>query len=104
MVRLTQRLITTLIVINRTMESHTLEIHPEYLNRENIRFDIFHLRCALTRRLMSHLREYLLRTTPDLINEFSTILGSFFSEYNVLLWNLNKPFTILKVPELLDFI
>ena len=79
-------------------------IHTEYLNRENIRFDVFHLRCAVTRRLMSRLREYLMRTTPDLINDFSMLLGSFFSEYNVLLWNLNKPFTILKGPELLEFI
>ena len=79
-------------------------IFPDYFRRDMIRFDVFHLRCAITRRLMKHLRKFLLRTTPELIEEFSTILSSFWTDYNVLLWNMNKPFAILKGPELLVFI
>ena len=79
-------------------------LHPDYFDREMIRFDIFHLRCAVTRRLMSRLRDYFLRSTPDVIEAFSTLLGTFFSEYNVLLWNLNKPFTILKGEDLFDLV
>ena len=30
-------------------------LHPDEFRRDDIRFDIFHLRCAITRKLMSNL-------------------------------------------------
>ena len=30
-------------------------LHPDLLPRDSLRFDVFHLRCAITRRLMSNL-------------------------------------------------
>ena len=79
-------------------------IHPEYFNPESVRFDVFHLRCAITRRLMVHVRKFMLKASPGLYSEFSTVLESFWTDYNVLLWNMNKPFQKLKGNELLLFI
>ena len=79
-------------------------IHPEYFNPESVRFDVFHLRCAITRRLMVHVRKFMLKASPGLYSEFSTVLESFWTDYNVLLWNMNKPFTKLKGNEVLLFI
>ena len=65
---------------------------PSIFPRSSIRFDVFHLRGAVTRRLMSNLRTFRLGSTMniDLAERFSDVLGSFWTEYNVLLWNLNK--------------
>lgn len=79
-------------------------IHPNLLRRDSLRFDVFHLRCSITRRLMSHLRKFILRSTRDLIEEFSILLSKFWSNYNVLVWNLNESFACFKGGELLDFI
>ena len=39
-----------------------------------------------------------------MIDDFSELLSNFWSDYNVLLWNMDKPFSKLKGPELLKFI
>ena len=36
-------------------------LHYSLLPTSNIRFDVFHLRCAITRRLMSYLRFFILK-------------------------------------------
>ena len=79
-------------------------LHPNLLPRDTLRFDIFHLRCAITRRLLSYLQRFVLGTTPALIDEFSDILLKFWSEYSVLLFNMNKTFQSFKGDELLSFI
>ena len=64
------------------------------LSTESIRFDVFHLRGGVTRRLMSNLRNFMMGATMEveLVERFSDVLSTFWSEYNVLLWNLNKGF------------
>ena len=47
-------------------------LHPDVLPRENIRFDVFHLRCAITRRLMTNLRKFLMIHSVDLIMSLPT--------------------------------
>ena len=81
-------------------------MHPNILRHVNtgIRFDVFHLRCAITRRLIGNLQGFILGTTPDLIDQFTSILSDIWSTYNVLLFNMNKSFQSFKVDELLDFI
>ena len=80
-------------------------IHPRYLPRESLRFDVFHLRCAITRRLMSFLWKFLMMHNVELIMDFSaTILSTFWSNHNVLVWNLNKNFQSFVGTELLAFI
>ena len=54
---------------------------------------------------MANLRNFLLMQTVDLILEFSeTILVTFWSDYNILVWNLNKPFQSFIGLELMAFI
>ena len=64
-----------------------LELHPGY-DREMIRFDIFRLRCAITRRSMSRLRDCLLRTTPDIIDKLSEFLDFSFRLYIMLTFEI----------------
>ena len=80
-------------------------LHPDDIPRDSVWFDVFHLRCAITRRLMATLRRFLMKQTIILIQEFSeTILSSFWTDYNVLVWNLNKPFASFIGSKLLIFI
>ena len=79
-------------------------VHPNILRRDSLRFDVFHLRCAITRRMMSNLQGFILGTTPELIEKFNTIISGIWSTYNVLLFNMNKSFQSFKGDELLDFI
>ena len=67
-------------------------IHPNTLRRDRLRFDVFHLRCAITRRMMAYLQGFILGTTPDLIEEFNAIISDIWSTYNVLLFNMDKTF------------
>ena len=83
-----------------------LGINPTILPRSSIRFDVFHLRGGVTQRLMSNLRKFLMGSTMEieLAEKFSDVLCGFWSEYNVLLWNLNMNFQRLVGSELLLFI
>ena len=53
---------------------------------------------------MTYLYSYLTKTTTDLREEFSMVLRNFWSDYNVLIWNMGRPFTSFVGSELLDFI
>ena len=53
-------------------------IPPTYLRRDNIRFDIFHMRSAITKRLMTYLRRFILSQTFEIISEFSSQVLSTF--------------------------
>ena len=79
-------------------------IHPDYLRRDKIRFDVFHLRCAVTRRIIDYLRMFILRSSKEVIDAFTRVLESFFSRHIVLVVILLKPLSKLKGPELLSFI
>ena len=50
-------------------------IHPELLPRKNLRFDTFHLKCGITKKLMNYLRKFMLNQSITIMNDFSkTIL------------------------------
>ena len=80
-------------------------LQPSLLPLDSIRFDVFHVRCAVTRRMMNSLRKFILQQTVDVIQEFSKeVLSLFWSDYNILVWLLNKSFQSLIGSELLQFI
>ena len=79
-------------------------MHPEELRRDNIRFDVFHLRCAEIRKLMDYLRKYIRVQSFHLQDQFHALLKLFWTEYEFLVWRLNKPFTSFNGKELLLFI
>ena len=56
-------------------------IHPDHLRIDNIRFDVFHLRSAITKRLMSCLREFILKQSCDMMDRFyKEALAKFWGE------------------------
>ena len=91
------------IDINNCGISH-FGFHPKLLNRDSIRFDVLHLRCSITRRLMTNLQYFMSTQTPEILREFSILLLTFWNDYKVLIWNLNKPFQAFVGAELLSFI
>ena len=80
-------------------------IHPDYLRNDHIRFDVFHMTCAITKRLMCCLREFILKQSCDIMDMFnSNIIGSFWGAYNVQVWKLNKGFSSFIGSEVKAFI
>ena len=79
-------------------------VHPSELRRDNIRFDVFHLRCAETRKLMTFLRKFVRCQSYDFQDKFHRLLHSFWNQYQLLIWRLNKSFTSFQGVELLGFI
>ena len=91
--------------INNKGISH-FGFNPSLLPRSSLRFDVFHLRGGVSRRLMTNLRNFLMGSMMEveLAEKFSDVLSKFWSDYNVLLWNLNKSFQRLVGSEILCFI
>lgn len=79
-------------------------LHPDQMPRNNIMLDVFHLRCAITRRLMTHLRIFLLKSPTEIQNNYTQLLRNFWNEYNIFIWTMNRPFTSFIGRELLNFI
>ena len=79
-------------------------VHPNELRRDNLRFDVFHLRCAQTRKLMTYLRKYMRIQSFALQDCFHDVLKKFWTNYELLVWRLNKPFTSFVGAQLLQFI
>ena len=68
-------------------------IHPDLLPRDGIRFDTFHLKCAVTRRLMTYLRRFILNQSDKLIEDFSSkVLRTFWNDYHIYVWKNKKNF------------
>ena len=67
-------------------------VHPLNLPREDLRFDTFHLKCAITRRLMAYLRNFIMKQTLVIVKDFNTLLKSFYNDYHLYIWNNNKNF------------
>lgn len=80
-------------------------LHPNYLPRDNICFDVFHLCCAITWRLMSNLWKFMMIQAVELILEFTErLLEKFWTMYNIMVWNFNKSFACFIGSELLTLI
>ena len=59
-------------------------LHPDLLPRDGIRFDVFHMRCAITRKLMTYLRLFLLEQSNAVIDLFlSMVLKKFSNDYHI---------------------
>ena len=68
--------------------------HPSILPRENLRFDTFHMKCSITRKLMSYLRTFILNQEPNVIDGFtSTVLKKIWNDYHIFIWNNRKNFS-----------
>ena len=78
--------------------------HPDVLPRGNIRFDIFHLRSAITKMLMEYLRRFIQKQSHEMIQQFSKLMLSFWGDFHVSVWRLNKKNSSFNGNEILLFI
>ena len=89
---------------NNSGISH-LGIHPKLLPRSSLRFDTFHMKCSITRRLMSTVRNFILNQSTNTIERFSKlVLKSFWNDYHLYVWNNKKSFASLVGNELALFV
>lgn len=70
-----------------------------------IRFDTFHLSCAVIRRLMDCTRNFVLKQSCDLLKKFTDqVLQSFMSDYLIYCWNNKLKFSAFKGNDLILFL
>ena len=80
-------------------------IHPDLLPRDIIRFDTFHLKCAITRKVMKHVRDLILNQSNETIAFFSKkVLKLFWNDYHLYVWNNRKNFSSFVGNELALFV
>jgi hypothetical protein len=79
--------------------------HPNVLPRENLRYDTFHMKCAITRKMMTWLRSFILNQSYDIIEHFSSsVLKSFWNDFHLLVWNNKKSFSSFQGNEIAVFV
>ena len=72
--------------------------------RSSLRFDTFHLKCSITRRLMSYLRLFLLDQAPSISEGYcSAVLSKFWNQYHIWVWQNKKNFSSFMGNELALF-
>ena len=80
-------------------------IHPDLLPCNELRFDTFHMKCAVTQKLMGFLRRFMMNQATDVIESFtSDILGSFWKDFHLYVWNNKKNFSSFQGAELALFV
>ena len=80
-------------------------IHPSLMPFDGIRFDTFHMKCAVTRKLMTYVRNFILQQSNDCIELFqSRILSKIFNTYHLYCWRNKKSFSSFSGNELAIFV
>ena len=75
-------------------------IHPNYLRRDAIRFDIFHMKCAISKNLIAYVRDFVLSQSTEFMDTFHTHLRTFWGEFHMFVWEENRPFAKFQGNEL----
>ena len=82
-----------------------LGFDPEFLPMSTIRFDTFHLSCAVIRKLMNCLRLFVLKQSSNFIKSFTNeVLRSFMTDFLVYCWNNKLKFSVFKGNDLFTFV
>jgi hypothetical protein len=80
-------------------------LHPDLLPRDSIRFDTFHMKCAVTRKVMNYLRSFLLEQSNEVIDLFlSRVLRKFWNDFHLYVWKNKKSFASFQGNELALFV
>jgi hypothetical protein len=73
-------------------------LHPNLLPCDDIRFDTFHMKFAVNRKLMTHLRNFILEQSNDLIKLFQNrVLRKFWNDFHLYVWKNKKVLLLFKV-------
>ena len=82
-----------------------LGFDPEFLPMSTIRFDTFHLSCAVIRKLMNCLRLFVLKQSSNFIKKFTNeVLRSFMTDFLIYCWNNKLKFSVFKGNDLFTFV
>ena len=80
-------------------------VDPQSFPISSIRFDMFHLSAAITRRVMNYMRNLMLKQSSKLRKEFSkSVLLEFWPEFHVYCWNNKLNFSKFQGRELSLFV
>ena len=79
-------------------------IHPTLLPRGEVRFDMFHLKCSVTKKLMNYLREFILRQNNTVCVQIENILRTFWNDFHIHVWKHKKKFSLFQGNELALFV
>ena len=80
-------------------------LEPDLFPISHIRFDIFHCKCAIIRRMMTTVRELLMNLSHELRDDFTNnVLKTFWSDFYVFCWNNKLNFSSFKGNELVLFV
>ena len=80
-------------------------VKPEQFPIDSIRFDTFHLTCAILRKVMNEVRDQVNSMSQDLKSDFTDdVLRTFFRNFHLYCWNCNFSFNRLQGNELFKFL
>ena len=81
-------------------------LSPSVFPRDRIRFDALHMKCAITRKLMTYMRRFMLGRSQEMQDDLQEIFlkKGFWNRYNASVWRMDKAFSILNGNELKTFI
>ena len=71
-------------------------IHSEDLPRDSIEFDIFHMKCYITRSTMNYTHNFVLSQSTEFIDSFKTHLRTFWGDYHLFVWSNNTLLRLFK--------
>ena len=78
---------------------------PEFFPIGSIRFDAFHMACAVIRRVMHTLRLFILKQSSNCIKSFTDdVLKSFLNEYHIYCWNNKLKLSSFQGNDLFNFV
>ena len=80
-------------------------ITPMLLPMSSIRYDVMHMKAAVTRRFMAYVRTFMLKQSSAAIKKFTVdVIGSFWGLFHVYCWNNNLNFSKFQGSELALFV
>ena len=78
---------------------------PSLFPRSNIRFDIFHLKCGITKKLMSHLCKFILNQESSISDNFcNKVLKTFWNDFHIFIWKNKKSLSSVQGNEIALFV
>ena len=68
-------------------------IEPDLLPRDSLHFDTFHMKCAVTRKIMGYTRRFFMNQSSEVMDDFCTkVLRTFWKDYHLYVWKNKKNF------------
>ena len=80
-------------------------VKPQSMPPSHVRFDMFHMKCAVTRNLMNYIRFLVQKQGKPLRDSFTeNVLRGIFHRFHIFCWNNNFAFSIMKGNDLGRFV